>query len=103
MLDTLTLRLTTNVTVSPASSARSSSAAARMSSTTSGRRSANSAVIWVTDSGAPSRALDRLGDQILADRALVATTRSPARNEAPVLRLDHVQHTLRHPLGVDVL
>src|SRR2546430_1640517 len=56
MLETLMLRLTTNVTVSPANSARSSSAAARMSSMTSGRRSANSAVIWVTDKEPPSRA-----------------------------------------------
>ena len=42
-LETLMLRLTTNVTVSPASSARSSSAAWRMSSIASGRLSANSA------------------------------------------------------------
>ena len=43
-LDTLMLRLTTNVTVSPASSERRPSAAARISSITSGRCSANSAV-----------------------------------------------------------
>ena len=50
------LRLTTNVTRSPASSARSSSAAWRMSSITSGRLSAN---IASSSSGArkrPSRA-----------------------------------------------
>ena len=50
------LRLTTNVTVSPASSARSSSAAARMSSITSGRVSANIAVISSGASGSPLRA-----------------------------------------------
>ena len=50
------LRLTTNVTVSPASSARSSSAAARMSSIASGRVSANIAVISSGASGSPSRA-----------------------------------------------
>jgi hypothetical protein len=49
------LRLTTNVTVSPASSTRSSSAAWRMSSIASGRVSANSAVSSSSDSGAPSR------------------------------------------------
>ena len=50
------LRLTTNVTVSPASRARSSSAAPRMSSITSGRRSANSAVSSSGVSARPSRA-----------------------------------------------
>ena len=50
------LRLTTNVTVSPASSARSSSAAWRMSSITSGRLSANIAVSSSGVSGSPSRA-----------------------------------------------
>ena len=50
------LRLTTNVTVSPATRARSSSAAARRSSITSGRRSANSAVSSSGDSATPSRA-----------------------------------------------
>ena len=50
------LRLTTNVTVSPASSARSSSAAARMSSIASGRVSANIAVISSGASGSPLRA-----------------------------------------------
>ena len=50
------LRLTTNVTVSPASSARSSSAAWRMSSIASGRVSANIAVSSSGLSGAPPRA-----------------------------------------------
>ncbi len=50
------LRLTTNVTVSPASSARSSSAAARMSSIASGRVSANIAVISSAVSSSPARA-----------------------------------------------
>ena len=55
--ETLMLRLTTKVTVSPASSARSSSAAWRMSSIASGRVSANSAVSSSGVSHAPSRAL----------------------------------------------
>ena len=57
------LRLTTNVTVSPASSARSSSAAARMSSIASGRVSANIAVISSRLSSiAGAGALDRRRD-----------------------------------------
>ncbi len=50
------LRLTTNVTVSPASSERSSSAAWRMSSMASGRVSANSAVSSSGASAVPLRA-----------------------------------------------
>ena len=53
--DTLMLRLTTNVTVSPASSSRSSSAASRISSIASGRVSANSAVSSSGLSAIPSR------------------------------------------------
>ena len=54
MFETLRLRLTTKVTVSPASSARSASAAARMSSIASGRVSANRAVSSSAASGAPA-------------------------------------------------
>jgi hypothetical protein len=56
MFETLMLRLTTKVTRSPASSARSSSAAWRMSSMTSGRLSANIASSSSGASHAPSRA-----------------------------------------------
>ena len=63
--DTLMLRLTTNVTVSPASSARSSSAAARISSIASGRVSANSAVSSSGESAKPRlRALDGARHQV---------------------------------------
>ena len=55
MFETLMLRLTTNVTVSPASSWRSSSAARRISSITAGRRSANSAVSSSGVSASPRR------------------------------------------------
>ncbi len=51
------LRLTTNVTRSPASSARSSSAAARISSITSGRVSANNAQASSSVSASPRRPL----------------------------------------------
>ena len=81
--ETLMLRQTTNVTVSPTSSARSSSAAARMSSIASGRVSANSAVSSSSLSAAPSRPLrDRAGDQIAPDHAVVAAARPAPRDEA---------------------
>ena len=67
------LRLTTNVTVSPASSARSSSAAWRMSSITSGRLSANIAV-------------ELVGGQPLAVAG--ALDRSPARTPAAAAARD---------------
>ena len=98
------LRLTTNVTSSPASSARSSSAAWRMSSIASGRVSANSAVSSSGVSAAPStgardRARDAVGTQ--RSRRLRAPAAAP-RDEAPVARLDDVEHALRDPFGVDV-
>jgi hypothetical protein len=49
--------LTTNVALSPCSSARNSSAATRISSITSGRASANNAVSSSSVSSAPSRPL----------------------------------------------
>jgi len=64
-LETLMLRLTTKVTVSPASSARSSSAASRISSIASARVSANIAVSSSALSAMPSRPL-----------AIAPTTRS---------------------------
>ncbi len=64
-LETLMLRLTTKVTVSPASSARSSSAAWRRSSMASGRVSAKSAVSSSSVRRSPSR-----------PRAMAAGTRS---------------------------
>ena len=102
-LETLRLRLTTNVTVSPASSARSSSAAARMSSIASGRVSANSAVSSSAPSGAPPvGARQRVGPRGRRPGARRARRgRAPARDEAPVARLDHVEHALRDPLRVD--
>ena len=100
------LRLTTNVTVSPASSARSSSAAWRISSIASGRVSANSAVSSSASSGSPvAGLLDRRPAPVRADRrgrARCGLGAAP-RDEAPVLQLDRVEHALREPLGVDVL
>jgi hypothetical protein len=75
------LRLTTNVTVSPASSARSSSAAWRMSSTASGRVSANIAVSSCALRGRPSRA-----------RALAAATRSGRIDHGGAVRVGHPIH-----------
>ena len=103
MFETLMLRQTTKVTVSPTSSARSSSAAWRISSIASGRLSANSAV---SSSSREPRAVAALGDrpghEVAADRALGAPPRAAARDERPVLRGDHVEHALRDPLLVDV-
>ena len=98
------LRLTTKVAVSPASSCRSSSAATRISSIASGRVSANSAVSSSSLSSTPSRpfAIAR-GASFAVDRLLAAPPRPPARNEAPVLQLDHVEDPLLHPLRVHVL
>src|SRR3954467_3776019 len=112
-LETLMLRLTTKVTVSPASSARSSSAAWRMSSIASGRSSAKSAVISSAVSAAPWRA--RAIAPATASRTLAgggcapdgARRLAPARaapgDEAPVARLDDVEHALVDPLRVYVL
>ena len=89
--------------MSPASSARSSSAAWRRSSIASGRVSANSAVSSSSVSAlALAPAGDRAGHEVGADRAGLGAPRAAARDEAPVLRLDDVEHALRHPLGVDV-
>ena len=98
------LRLTTKVTRSPASSARSSSAATRISSITSGRVSANSAVSSSSLSSSPSRplAIARSASPAAID-LFAAPPRPPPRNEAPVLQLDHVENALLHPLGVHVL
>ena len=83
-LETLMLRLTTNVTVSPASSARSSSAAWRMSSIASGRVSANSAV---SSSGVErARRRGRARSRPARARAIGrgSAARAAARDEAPV-------------------
>ena len=83
------LRLTTNVTVSPASSARSSSAAWRMSSIASGRVSANSAVSSSSVRRSPSRPR-AIAPATRSERIARASVRpgAAARDEAPVLRLD---------------
>ena len=75
-----------------------------MSSIASGRVSANSAVSSSGVSATPSRAraiapADEVGAQ--RPRRLRAAA-ARARDEAPVARLDDVEHALRHPLRVDV-
>ena len=78
--ETLMLRLTTNVTVSPASSARSSSAAWRMSSIASGRVSANSAVSSSSEQRlAVAAAGDRAGHEVAADRPAPRARPEPRR------------------------
>src|SRR3954447_16253276 len=104
-LETLRLRLTTNVTVSPASSARSSSAAARIASIASGRVSANIAVSSSGVTHPPSRARSIAGptsSERIANGGPVPPP-PPPRGEAPARGLDDVEHALGHPLGVHVL
>ncbi len=48
-------------------------------------------------------ALDRARHEVEAHRRRVAAARAPARDEAPVARLDHVEHALLEPVGVHVL
>ena len=102
--DTLMLRFTTNVTVSPASSRRSESAAWRMSSIASGRVSANSAVSSSSLSAPPpcARSIARR-HEVAPDRALLAAPGRAARDERPVLHLDRVEHALLEPVRVHVL
>ena len=103
--ETLMLRLTTNVTVSPASSARSSSAAWRMSSIASGRVSANSAV---SSSGAqrarPSRpARSRRPTRSRADRRGASVRPEPRRGmKRQYFVLTTSSTPCVDPLGVDV-
>ena len=53
------------------------------------------------------RAIPALGDrarhQVAADLPLLAAAGAAARDEAPVARLDHVEHALLDPAGVHVL
>ncbi len=73
------LRLTTNVTVSPARSARSSSAATRIASIASGRVSANIAVSSCAVSGSPCRARSIAGPTSPASIANGASWRPEPR------------------------
>src|SRR3954453_19215481 len=99
--ETLMLRLTTNVTRSPFSSARSSSAAWRMSSIASGPASAKGAVASPSGAAAPRPRGHRgrlalgqpdsaasLGDparpELALDRPVLAAARAAAGYEAPV-------------------
>jgi len=80
-----------------------SSAAARISSITAGRCSANNEVSSLSVSAAPSRALAIASAPCRASSLAPAAARSAPRDERPVARLDHIEHRLRDPLGIDVL
>ena len=105
-LETLMLRLTTNVTVSPASSARSSSAACAHVLDRLGPRLGEQRRQLLGRQRTRRRAPAPIAraDEVAADgeRRLLAA-RAAARDEAPVAALDHVEHALGHPLRVDVL
>ena len=100
------LRLTTNVTVSPASSARSSSAAQRISSITAGRVSANSAVSSVGAQRAARRARARTARGATSSASVERPPAGPIPRRGmndQYAALDHVEHRPRDPLRVDVL
>ena len=98
------LRLTTKVTVSPASSARSSSAATRIASTASGRVSRQQRRdLLVGERAAVAGALDRRADELGADReGRLLAARAAPRDERPVAGLHDVEDALGDPVGVEV-
>ena len=104
--ETLMLRLTTNVTVSPASSARSSSAASRMSSIASGRVLGEQRGELL---GGQPRAVARPLDRAPTTRSRADRTRSSRRPEPRRgMKLQYFVLTTSStpwadPLGVDVL
>src|SRR5215210_2465734 len=52
---------------------------------------------------AVARAGERAGHEVVTDRTVSAPPGAAPRDEAPVARLDHVEHTLLEPLRVHVL
>jgi hypothetical protein len=50
-----------------------------------------------------ARLLDRGWNEVGPDRDVLPAAGSPPRDERPELQLDHVEHTLCHPVRVDVL
>ena len=99
------LRLTTKVTVSPASSARSSSAAARIALDRArvGAREHRRQLLDRQRLARP-RALGRRAHEVGLDRERrLGAARAAPRDEGPVLDLDDVQHVLLDPLRVEVL
>ena len=103
--ETLMLRLTTKVTVSPASSARSSSAAARRSSIGLGPGLGEQRGQLVgRQPPAGARLVDGAGREARPDRPGRLGAAGPAAgDEAPEARLDDVEHALVQPLRVEVL
>ena len=51
----------------------------------------------------PAPLLDRPGSHVRRDHSLGTAPRALARDEAPVLELDQVEHALLHPIGIQVL
>ena len=102
----LMFRLTTKVATSPASSARSSSAAMRISfflDHPGARLGEQRRQLLLGQLLPRPAALDRARGDRRIGRRLAAAARAAARDEAPVLELDHVEDALLHPLGVQVL
>ena len=94
------LRLTTKVTRSPASSARSSSAAdAHLLDHLGARLGEQRGQLLLASAPRPGAPFSiARGATSGVDRPVAAPARALARDEAPVLELDHVEHALLHPL-----
>ncbi len=99
------LRLTTKVTVSPASSARSSSAAhAHRLDRLRARLGEHRGQLLRGEALAVTGLLDRRPDEVRVDRERrLLPARSAARDEAPVPLPDGVEHALGDPFAVEVL
>ena len=98
------LRLTTNVTVSPASSraqlvGRRSHLLDHLGPALGEQRGQ----LLRRQRQPVARPRDRARRDVVGDRHLGAPARAAARDERPVAALDHVEHRLRDPLRVDVL
>jgi hypothetical protein len=101
MFEMLMLRLTTNVTVSPASSARSS--LAHVLDRLRARLGEQGGQLVLRQCGALPSPRDRRRHEIAADRPLLAPPRAAPRDERPEAQLHHVEHALLHPLRLHVL
>ena len=98
------LRLTTNVTVSPASSHAARPRHAHLLDRLRACLGEHGGQLLGAQRQAVAALLDRAAHKLGADRrGRVGATGATSRDEAPVLELDRVEHALGDPLGVDVL
>ena len=99
MFDTLMLRLTTNVTSSPATSrAQLVGRLAHVLDRLRPRLGEHRGELLRVEPIARASPLDRGRHQVAPDHAIRAPARPAPRDEAPVLQLDHVEHALLEPV-----